>query len=152
MTIHFICRGNAFRSVMAEAYLNSLQLEGVKTISSGTVASAKKEETTENFRKFLGLLEGHGIREFAKDEHGEDLTQDRLDASDIAIFMNKRAYDEASGFKLPERVYVWDVVDAGEGAPPPNGHEELMRFAEDTYQDLVENTDEFVRTEIKGAS
>lgn len=37
-TIHFVCRGNNFRSRLAEAYLNSKKLPGIKVISSGIEA------------------------------------------------------------------------------------------------------------------
>lgn len=36
MNIHFVCRGNILRSVIAEAHLKSLNLEGITVISSGT--------------------------------------------------------------------------------------------------------------------
>jgi predicted protein tyrosine phosphatase len=36
MNIHFICRGNVLRSLIAETYLRSLELPNITVISSGT--------------------------------------------------------------------------------------------------------------------
>ena len=64
--IHFICRGNSFRSIIAEAYLNSLEVKGWSVLSSGTTAALDKARNLVYFGKTLALLEKHGIWEFAK--------------------------------------------------------------------------------------
>jgi len=40
--IHFICRGNSFRSIIAEAYLNSLEIKDSRVLSNGTTAVPDK--------------------------------------------------------------------------------------------------------------
>ncbi len=42
MIIHFICRGNSFRSIIAEAYVNSLKFKNLKATSSGTTAAVDR--------------------------------------------------------------------------------------------------------------
>jgi protein-tyrosine-phosphatase len=71
MTIHFICRGNAFRSIIAEAYLESLQIAGLKAMSSGTRAAADRAGNLGDYTGTLRLLAEHGIQEFAKASYGE---------------------------------------------------------------------------------
>jgi protein-tyrosine-phosphatase len=71
MIFHFICRGNCFRSIIAEAYLNSLGINDASARSSGTVAAAEKAKNLMHYRTTLDLLEQHGIREFAKDGYGD---------------------------------------------------------------------------------
>jgi len=92
--IHFICRGNSFRSIITEAYLNSLEVKGWSVLSSGTTAAFDKARDLVYYRKTLALLEEHGVREFAKAGYGDQLTQSRLEKADIAICMNHRVYDE----------------------------------------------------------
>lgn len=70
MIIHFICRGNAFRSVIAEAYLNSLELKCLSVLSSGTAATLYRARNLADHRITLELLEEHGIRDFAKADYG----------------------------------------------------------------------------------
>jgi hypothetical protein len=41
----------------------------------------------------LELLEKHGIREFAKADYGDQLTQSRVEEADITVCMNQRVYD-----------------------------------------------------------
>jgi protein-tyrosine-phosphatase len=56
MRVHFICRGNVYRSRIAEAYLKSLELEGLEVLSSGTIARERSEFTkpiAESTLKFL---------------------------------------------------------------------------------------------------
>jgi len=79
---------------MAEAYLNSLEVQGCSVLSSGTTAASDKARNLVFYRKTLALLEKHGIREFAKADYGDQLTQSRLEKTDIAICMNPRVYDE----------------------------------------------------------
>ena len=95
MIIHFICRGNAFRSIIAEAYLNSLGHTGLTALSSGTVAASHKTANLAHYEKTLELLESRGIREFAKPGYGDQLSPERLASTDIAICMNRRVYDDA---------------------------------------------------------
>jgi protein-tyrosine-phosphatase len=94
MIIHFICRGNSFRSVIAEAYLNSLGIKGSRVLSSGTTAASDKARNLVYHRMTLDLLDRHGIREFAKAGYGDQLTQSRLEKADITVCMNQRVYDE----------------------------------------------------------
>src|SRR5262249_37678397 len=115
MIIHFICRGNTFRSIIAEAYLNSLELKNLSVLSSGTAATYYKARNLANHRITLDLLGQHGIRRFAKAGYGDQLTQSRLDKADITVCMNQRVYDECLRcVTLPASPRVWSVADIGE--------------------------------------
>jgi protein-tyrosine-phosphatase len=90
MIIHFICRGNSFRSIIAEAYLNSLTIEDLRVLSSGTAAASDKAGNLVSHRITFELLEKHGIRRFAKAGYGDQLTQSRLEKADVTVCMNQR--------------------------------------------------------------
>ena len=114
MIIHFICRGNAFRSIIAEAYLNSLKIKDWIVLSSGTAAASEKARNLASYGKTLELLEKHGIREFAKADYGDQLTQSRLEGADITACMNQRVYGECLRYMTfrPARVSGQSPISA----------------------------------------
>jgi protein-tyrosine-phosphatase len=143
--IHFICRGNSFRSVIAEAYLNSLEVKGWSVFSSGTTAALDKAPNLVYYRKTLALLEKHGIREFAKADYGHQLTQSRLEKADIAICMNQRVYDECLQIvAFPAGPRIWSVADVGEPGRIAYAESEEQLYREEAYQEIVSNVDRLV--------
>ena len=138
MTIHFICRGNSFRSIIAEAYLKSRQLDGLKVTSSGTNAAADKAGNLAAYNGILRLLAAHGIQEFAKAGYGDQLTQSCLAGVDIAICMNERVRDECQRLvTLPPRTQVWSVADIGEPGRIARTETEKTMFRQEAYQEIV---------------
>jgi protein-tyrosine-phosphatase len=145
VSIHFICRGNSFRSIIAEAYLNSLGVGGWSVLSSGTTAALDKARNLVYYRKTLALLEEHGIREFAKADYGEQLTQSRLEKADIAICMNQRVYGECLQIvAFPASPRVWSVADVGEPGRIAYAESEERLYREEAYQEIVKNVDRLV--------
>ena len=145
MIFHFICRGNSFRSIIAEAYLNSLEVEGWSVFSSGTTAALAKARNLVYYSKTLVLLEKHGIREFAKADYGAQLTQARLEEADIAICVNHRVYDECLRIVVfPVSPLIWSVADIGEPGRIAYAESEEQLYREETYQEIVKNVDRLV--------
>ena len=143
--IHFICRGNSFRSIIAEAYLNSLEVKGWSVLSSGTTATLHKARNLVYHRKTLALLEEHGIREFAKADYGDQLTQSRLEQADIAICMNQRVYDECLQIvAFPTGPRIWSVADLGEPGRIARAEPEERLYREEAYQEIVKNVSRLV--------
>lgn len=142
--IHFICRGNSFRSIIAEAYLNSLGVAGLSVLSSGTTASNKAENLV-YYLKTLEILGQHGIRDFAKADYGDQLTQARLAAADITVCMNQRVYDEGLHIAIfPGGTRIWSVADIGETGRIARTESEQLRYREEAYQEIVKNVDQLI--------
>jgi protein-tyrosine-phosphatase len=151
MIIHFICRGNSFRSIIAEAYLNSREIKDWHVISSGTTAALDKAGNLTYYGMTLELLEGHGIREFAKAGYGDQLTQSRLETADITVCMNQRVYDECQQcVTFPASPRIWSVADIGEPGRIAYSDSERRSYREEAYQEIVRNVDGLV-SDIAGS-
>jgi protein-tyrosine-phosphatase len=143
--IHFICRGNSFRSIIAEAYLNSLEVKGWSVLSSGTTAASDKARNLVYYRKTLKLLEQHSIRKFAKADYGDQLTESRLVKADMAICMNRRVYAECLQIvAFAAGLRIWSVADVGEPGRIAHAESEEQLYREEAYQEIVKNVDQLV--------
>lgn len=144
MNIHFICRGNVLRSLIAETYLKSQKLKEINVISSGTNVNWDDAQEKEFFANTLTVLDRHGIKQFAKPAP-EQLIQRRIDAShDIIVLMNQRVIDEASNIvTLPADIKNWDIVDIGEGHRVDSANRES--YEEEIYQEITRKVDELIR-------
>ena len=145
MIIHFACRGNSFRSIIAEAYLNSLGIKGWSALSSGSAATVYKAGNLVHYKMTLELLEKHGIREFAKDDYGDQLTQSRLEKADITVCMNQRVYDEClQCVTFHASPLIWSVADVGEPGRFAQAESERDLYREEPYQEIVNNVDRLI--------
>lgn len=139
MTVHFICRGNIYRSVIAEAYLKSLRLKNVTVLSSGSVADVHRQQNEPARKRVMAFLAEKGIDQYAKDS-AEQLIQKRLNDTDITVVVNQIAVDSASQIvQLPKNIIVWDVDDVDEGVNRIETPQDEARIFETTYQKIVSN-------------
>ncbi|HSX05205.1 MAG TPA: NUDIX domain-containing protein [Candidatus Saccharimonadales bacterium] len=109
-TIHFVCRGNTYRSRLAAAYMDSLVDERFVVSSSGVDTASNKTRTSEPFTKATAKAHKltHGIADLKT-----QTTNELLAKADVIVFMNKDVYDTARRlFTFDERkVLVWHVAD-----------------------------------------
>lgn len=148
MTVHFICRGNAFRSLIAEAYLKSLAIDGVTVMSSGTMADEYRDFNKDNYQQTLDLLRRHGIVQFAKTHYADKLTPERLIDTDIAICINELVAQECSTqeLKLPANTQVWDVADIGEKHRQVSETVGREAYLDEVYDEIAAAVDELAKS------
>lgn len=146
MNVHFICRGNVLRSLIAETYLKSLNINNVNVISSGTNVNWDDPQEREYFANTLSVLDMHGIKPFAK-QLPEQLTQECVENQDVVVFMNQRVIDEAAKIvTLPPNTLSWDIVDIGEGHRTDRSNREL--YEEEIYKEITQKVNELVYSRL----
>lgn len=143
MNIHFICRGNVLRSLVAETYLRSLDLPDITVSSSGTNVNWDDPTEKKYFARTLDLFKRHGIEAFAKTAP-EQLTQARANGNDLTVCMNQRVINEASTLvSLPDNTLNWEIVDIGEGTRIANDTN-LADLEEEVYNEITPKVDALV--------
>ncbi len=144
MTVHFICRGNALRSLIADCYLRSKNLKNISVISSGTLANDHRAENVQLFHETLKVLKNHGLAQYSK-QSSDQLTKQRLDKGDVTICMNEVVSREVLVIgPLPQHTLQWDIVDIGEGDRIIHNPNDLRSYVEAVYDDIVKAVDQFV--------
>ena len=112
--VHFVCRGNTFRSRLAAAYFDTLVGDTFYVTSSGIGAQASTSgiQTAEPYTKATARVHNlrHGIT-----KHKTQTTEKLLADADVIIFMNKDVYEDAVkeyAFDIRKSL-VWHVSDMG---------------------------------------
>lgn len=143
MNVHFICRGNVLRSLIAGTYLRSLKLNNINVISSGTNVDWSNPTEREYFSNTLDLLGRHDIKSYVGKDHAEQLIQARSQDQDITVCMNQRVMDEAGAIvKLPKNAISWGIVDIGEGHRTVKDSRE--QYEEEIYKEITNKVDDLV--------
>ncbi len=110
--IHFVCRGNTFRSRLAEAYAKSLKYQGYIITSSGIETAEHENIDLSQYTKSIAKKYKLTARLSA---HKRQATKKMLDDADVLVFLNKDISDDAlKEFNLDARkATVWSIEDLG---------------------------------------
>ncbi len=111
-SIHFICRGNVYRSRLAEAYALSLaQDKGLKLISSSGI-EASKALNGDVDPVAVKALKTDSIENYLAPKW-KQTTQEDIDNHDVVVLMSQSLYEQAKkSLNIPRgKVRVWSVPD-----------------------------------------
>ncbi len=130
--VHFVCRGNTFRSRLAEAYFNEIKSNRIKVISSGIQASENQNGNISYLGRYI--LNKHHYKNYKKS--WTQTTQNNIDASTIVVFVSPTVLADAQKmFDLSATKYlVWSIPDINQGE-----YANSEAKAEEVYQMLVNN-------------
>lgn len=140
MTVHFICRGNTYRSRLSETYLNSKNLPNIKAISSGIQADRNLSGPIGWFVQ--RIIQKENLQNFEK-PNWQKTTKDLLEKGDYTIFLKKDIYDfcvKNIGFN-GKNFEVWDIEDF---IPAEKSEAEVIAETEKTYDEIKKKVDELI--------
>ena len=145
MKIQFICSGNTYRSRLAEAYLNSLQIKGISAISSGAHAKTQPMEIRWYTER---LLEEHGLSRFASPTHRQTTTAG-INACGLVVFLGPSVYKCCKkNYTIKKPHIIWDVKDV-------NCHDsdaKLLKLTEKSFKEIKNKVKELLATFINKKS
>lgn len=134
----FICKGNWFRSQIAEALYNHLT-DTRDAISAGTYTGAPDEPEGVQLSEVLtggnifAVMDSHGFD--LREKRTTKLTPELLASADVVVSMAEEPYIP-DFLKNDSRVIWWDIAN------PPNVTRE---FVEETYQKLYMLVSDLIR-------
>lgn len=139
-TIHFVCRGNIFRSRIAREYL-AKHSEGINIISSGIMADQKLFGNISHHAK--ALMMKHGLVDHQK--KWVQTTQHNIDSSTLVIFMSQTILTDAKKMiDLTNIKYlVWDIPDIKHDSADAN-----IDQSEHIYQMIITNIQDFKKSDL----
>lgn len=115
--IHFVCRGNVYRSPLAEAYLKSKKFKNIEVSSSGINVLKRKGETYYPWAKMIAKK--HNFSTYLSNK-AVQTTSTILKKQDKIIFMNTDVYQEAKQkYKFDKsKVEIWKIKDDNSWGEP----------------------------------
>ncbi len=112
MIVHFICRGNAYRSRLAEAYFNSKKLPDIRAISSGVEEEIHRYGNGPVSWLAMRLLQYNSLIPFMS-FMSQQTNKELLKKSDFFIFFDEKYLDyceEKLGFNSSQ-YEAWKILD-----------------------------------------
>lgn len=131
MEILFLCRGNVYRSQIAEAFFNEYS-------SNHNAKSAAIDKPLEKMDKLvIRVMKEKGID--ISRSLSEKVTEEMINSSDKIIIMNQDLLDY--GQNLPkEKIEIWDVKDSDAKEKDEHKYPELVQgreIIEGKVKDLI---------------
>lgn len=139
-SVHFICRGNRFRSRIAESVFNSLNISEIRAVSSGIEPA--QDEIISPWAKFV--LEEYNIPFEIKPP--QLTTKELLKKSDYLIVLSRDVYNDSPILNSLNPI-VWDVIDIDKRTKVPLScldSIELKIAAREVFKEINDNINKFL--------
>ncbi len=140
MTVHFICRGNTYRSRLAETYLNSKKLSNISVFSSGIEANRNLSGPVTWWAQ--RIIQNENLQDF-ESFRWQQATNELVTKADFTIFMNSDIFDfcvSSLSFNA-ENYEVWNIEDLEEVGIST---EEVIRRSEVVFSKIIKKTEELI--------
>ena len=145
MRIHFICIGNSFRSIIAEAYAKSLHLKDYEFSSSGLMGEASRLRNLVPHEYIEKRLENEGLKEYIKQNWGENTHQVTINNADLCVYMNKIVEKEGLYQKLKfKKTITLDIDDVDEGSNLTKPDTTYEFIVDETYPKITKSVDKLI--------
>jgi protein-tyrosine-phosphatase len=144
MTVHFICKGNTFRSRLAETYLNSKQIPNLKAISSGIEAELNDCGPVTWYAQ--RLIQDGDLIPFEKPTW-EQTTKLLLEEGDLTIFMHQNIYDFCvKHFDFNGKNFqIWEISDIRIHLLTFEEEVEKMQVTEKIFTEIKQRIDKLIK-------
>ena len=149
MLIHFVCKGNTYRSRLASTYLNSKQIPGIRAVSSGIKANQNISGivTWEAQR----IIQNNKLVDF-ESHIWKETSKELLDEADLVVFMQQIHYEFCKnklGF-TKNNFKIFDVKDFqdygfGDDYVSLENDIERIKISEKTFEEIKEKVDNLVK-------
>ena len=138
--VHFVCRGNIFRSRLAKEYLYQ-HSHGIKVVSSGVEANRAHFGSISHHASIL--MKKHGLKN--RQRSWVQTAQYNIDRSTVVIFMSKTILSDAQKIlDLSSTNYlVWDIPDIKHNTPATD-----IAQSEQIYQKIIHNIKKFQQSDL----
>ncbi|MCL5435256.1 MAG: hypothetical protein M1405_02600 [Patescibacteria group bacterium] len=138
MIIHFVCRGNTYRSRLAETYLNSKQFPNIKAISSGIEAENNISGPITWYAQ--RIIQKEHLVSFEKPTW-QKTTKDLFEEGDYTIFMQKEIYDFCKNLGFSSKNFeVWNIYDLSPEMPET----EKIEKSDETFAEIKRRVDKLL--------
>lgn len=139
--IHFVCKGNTYRSRLAEAYFNSVDTPNLECISSGVEAHAIEDPPIEWYS--MKIIQNNNLV-LGMSRDSKKTSKEMIENADFTVFMEKEIYEFCKnmlGFNS-DLYQIWNIEDLH---TRDKSVEEIITISESAFKNISEKVDSLVK-------
>jgi protein-tyrosine-phosphatase len=145
MKIQFVCKGNKFRSPLAEAYLKSKDIPGLVISSSGIAAD---KDLNEPLCDYTILVAGkHNLANYLPETRTVTTRKD-LESQDLVVFIDDSIREFCFDKLYCDLVHyeTWDIPDIPDELTTkvPRNIQKILPYAEDSFARIIKGVDHLI--------